>query len=242
MSSPRYPRSVFIFGDISKGIFEPVGTCFAITSELLLTCQHNMQGKRLTKYAFALTCEKRNGVISCPHGYFEANVLRFNMDMDYALILSDVKKDLIPIPVSIAPVEGDLDIKVFHVPIDDFNDQEADDSLAVHTKWIKSTEPTKHHIKCSGGLFSGSSGAPFVMRDGRVIGFHCESINSKREENIEGKTVDEEPVEILSETVNSHANNHASFCRALLIGKCKKLVGVLAEFGVPLLLSTSSVT
>ncbi len=200
VKAPRYPHSVFIFGDISKGVFEPVGTCFAISSELLLTSQHNMQDTRLTKYAFALTCERRNGVISCPHGYFEARVLRYNVDMDYALISSTVKKDLVPIPVSTTPVEGDLDIKVFHMPIDDFNDQEADDSLSVDTKWIKSTLPTRHHMKCSGGLFSGSSGAPSVMRDGRVVGFHCESINSKREVNIEGKTVDE-AVEILSETV-----------------------------------------
>lgn len=154
--------------------------------------------------------------------------------MDYALISSAVKKDLVPIPVSIAPVEGDLDIKVFHMPIDDFNDQEADDSLSVDTKWIKSTLPTRHHMKCSGGLFSGSSGAPFVMRNDRVVDFHCESISSKREVGIEGKTVDE-AVEILSETVNSHANNHASFCRALLIVSCKKLVDVLTEKGVTLL-------
>jgi hypothetical protein len=188
-----------------------------------------MEGRRLVNYAFALTCERSNGVITCPHGYFEAKVLRYNVDMDYALIESTVRKDLIPIPLSIGPVESDLDIKVFHVPIDDFNDTEDDDSLSVDTKWIKSTLPTRHHMKCSGGLFAGSSGAPFVMRNGRAIGFNCE----KAVVDIIGKSM-EEDVEIFSDTVNSHANNHASFCRALLIGSCRKLIDVLNGFGVQL--------
>ncbi|RYY43784.1 MAG: serine protease [Chitinophagaceae bacterium] len=233
VNSPRYPSSVFIFGDVSTGDFIPVGTCFAITSELLLTCQHNMQDRRLTDYAFALTCERVNGVVTCAQGWFPAKVLKFNREMDYALIESLDKKDLIPIPLSIGPVEGDLDVKVFHIPIDDFNDCVNDDQLSVHTLWIKSTLPSKHHMKCHGGLFAGSSGAPFVLRNGRVFGFYCESINSKREADIDGATL-QEAVEILSDTVNSHAHNHASFCRALLIGACPKFVKMLGEHGVEL--------
>jgi hypothetical protein len=181
LASPRYPYSVFIFGDTSTGVFQPCGTCFAVTSELLITCQHNMHGRRLTDYAFTLVCERKDGVIYCHGGLFRARVDRYNVDMDYALLVSVDKNDLTPIPLSIRPVEADRDLKVFHMPIDDFNDVEADDSLSVHTKWVKSTFPTAHHMKCSGGLYAGSSGSPFVMRDGRAVGFFCESISREAE-------------------------------------------------------------
>jgi hypothetical protein len=190
-----------------------------------------MHGRRLTDYAFTLVCERKDGVIYCDEGLFRARVERYNVDMDYALLASVDKKDLTPIPLSIRPVEADRDLKVFHMPIDDFNDVEADDSLSVHTKWVKSTFPTAHHMKCSGGLYAGSSGAPFVMRDGRAVGFYCESISREAEMNVSGLPTDE-AIEILSETVNSRAINHGSFCRALLTRSCKKLVEVLKEYGV----------
>lgn len=189
-----------------------------------------MDGIRKTNYAFALTCVRMRGKIYCPSGFFAAEVVFYNTDMDYALLRSVQKKDLIPIPLSIAPVESDVDIKVFHVPIDDFNDRVEDDSLCVFTRWTKSTLPTRHHMKCDGGMFAGSSGAPFVLRNGRAIGFHCESINSKREIDKE----DADNAEIISATVNSHAYNHASFSRALLIGSCEKLVELLRKLGVVL--------
>jgi hypothetical protein len=192
-----------------------------------------MAERRLTSYAFTLTCVRENGSVTCPYGYFEARVIRYNVDMDYALIQSTVKKDLIPIPLSIGPVESDTDLKVFHVPIDNFNDTVVDDTLSVFTAWVKSTLPSKHHMKCSGGLYAGSSGAPFVLRNGKAIGFHCESSDSKGEVDITSKT-NEEAIEILSETVNSHAHCYGSFCRALLIGSCKKLIQALTEFGVSL--------
>lgn len=211
-----------------------MGTCFAITNELLLTCQHNMLDSRRNGYAIALTCERHQGVVTCPDGWFEVQVVRFNKEMDYALLNSIVKKDLPPIPLSIAAVESDLDVKVFHVPIDDFNEKVEDDSLSVYTVWIKSALPSKHHMKCAGGLYAGSSGGPFVLRNGRAIGFHCESVNRKCEVSYDRSKSTEESFEIISDTVNSHAHNHASFCRALLIGKCKKLVQVLRECGVEL--------
>lgn len=214
-----------------------MGTCFAITNELLLTCQHHMLDDRRTGYAIALTCERSKGVVSCPDGWFGVKVVRFNKDMDYALIESVIKKDLAPIPLSIATVEGDLYVKVFHSPIDDFNEKVEDDSVAVHTKWVKSTLPSRHHVKCTGGLYPGSSGGPFMMRNGRAIGFHCESVRRNSEvkpETLDGRSMEESNTEIISDTVNSHAHNHGSFCRALLIGKCKKLLGVLRGYGVEL--------
>eukprot|EP01040_Poterioochromonas_malhamensis_P012708 gene12708-13920_t len=57
-----------------------------------------------------------------------------HMDTLTQCFSSTTKKDLVPLPVSIAPVEGDLDVKVYHVPIDDFNEQEVNDSLSVDTK------------------------------------------------------------------------------------------------------------
>jgi hypothetical protein len=192
-----------------------------------------MLGQRLTGYAIALVCERHQEVVTCPNGWFEVRVVKYNRGMDYALIESIVKKDLPPIPLSIAAVEADLDVKVFHTPIDDFNEKVEDDVLSVHTTWIKSAVPSRHHMKCIGGLFAGSSGGPFVLRNGRAVGFHCESVNIKSEVSLDGKSA-EEAFEVISDTLNSYVHNHASFCRALLIGQCKKLMVTLRECGVEL--------
>jgi hypothetical protein len=73
-------------------------------------------------------------------------------------------------------VEADTDLKVFRMPVRLFTEGSISD-LSVFTKWMKSATPTAHNIPCSGGLFAGSSGAPFVSREGFCVGMHVESIN-----------------------------------------------------------------
>jgi hypothetical protein len=152
--------------------------------------------------------------------------------MDYVILKladSDIGADLLPIPISIRPVEADTDIKVFHCPVGLYNDDAIED-LSVLTVWVKSAQPTRHHIICSGGLFAGSSGAPFVVREGFVIGMHVESINSQA--LIPNDAYNS--LEIISETVNSNSHSHASLSRALVFGSCKKLVAELEIVGVEL--------
>ena len=233
--SPRYPGSVFILGDTGKQYFEPVGTCFAISPRYVLSVRHNLDPgnvKRATGYAIALTMSKSKSGVVHIDGRRDLVVHKYNTEMDYVILKltdSDNGADLRPIPISIRPVEEDTDIKVFHCPVGVYNDGAVDD-LSVLTSWVKSARPTRHHIICSGGLFPGSSGAPFVVREGFVIGMHVESINSQTlifEDEYNS-------LEIISETVNSNSHSHASLCRALVFGSCKMLVAELVAIGVEL--------
>ena len=188
--------------------------------------------KRATGYAIALTVSKSESGIVNIEGRRDLVVHKYNTNMDYVILKladSDIGADLLPIPISIRPVEADTDIKVFHCPVGLYNEDAIED-LSVLTVWVKSARPTRHHIICSGGLFAGSSGAPFVVREGFVIGMHVESINGQAEIPKD----DYNSLEIISETVNSSSHSHASLCRALVFGLCKRLVAELEIIGVEL--------
>jgi len=218
--------------------FQPVGTCFAISPKYLLTAQHNMNELKKEGYAIAESTSRLNsGATHLPTGYRKVEVIYYNQKMDYA-ILKDLSEsnDLQPIPISIRDVEDDTDLKVFHCPVGLFNDMEFGD-LTVFTAWVKCAKPMAHHITCTGGLFAGSSGAPFVTREGYAVGLHVESINSAKiisVDEVSSFSADtQSAIEIISETVNSSSNSHASLSRALYLGKCKKLIETIEiELGI----------
>jgi len=235
--SPRYPNSVFIFGDFASGSFEPVGSCFAVSERHLLTAQHNMHNRRATNYGIAMTVSRSKGgqVMTDPILPYRVRVLYYNASMDYAiLILEDASlPPLEKVPVSIARVEFDTDLKVFHCPVGLFT-SESSDSVSVFTGWVKTSRCTAHHIPCSGGLFAGSSGSPFITRAGYVVGMHVESINEQIDNlNVKGLDVTD-ALEIVSDTVNSNAQNHASLSSALCVGLCPQLVKCLRTLGIQL--------
>lgn len=235
--SPRFPNSVFIFGDMNSGDFEPVGSCFAISDRHLLTAQHNMNNRRATNYAIAMTVSrsKAEQVITDPILPIRVRVLYYNTSMDYAvLILEDISlRALEWIPVSIARVEFDTDLKVFHCPVGLFTSDNCD-SVSVFSEWVKTARCTAHHIPCNRGLFAGSSGSPFITRAGYVVGMHVESINQQIDNlDVQGLTVTD-ALEIVSDTVNSNAHNHASLSSALCIGLCPQLLKCLKTLGIQL--------
>lgn len=182
-----------------------------------------MNGKK-TLYDIAVVAEKLSGSVSFPRGKRRVRVIQYNKDMDYSVLqLREEPYDLIPIPISINEVEADIDLKVFHFPVAGFNDT-ASATISPFTQWMKSSIPTNHHVSCSGpALMKGSSGAPYVNRNGFVVGIHVESRNDAEEVNAD-ENVD---FELFSNSINSIANSHGSISVALLIGKCQQLVNYL---------------
>ena len=161
LNSPRCAGSVFVLCDADTK--HPVGTCFAISSRYLLSCQHFMKG-RVLNYLIAAVVMKCNGNITFPNDPVNVKVVRFNTDMDYAILeLQDSNSNLTPIPISLDPVESDTDLKLFHCPVAAFHDNSNAD-VGVLTRWVKSGYMTNHHLVCDGGAFRGSSGAPYVLR------------------------------------------------------------------------------
>ena len=232
---PQYPGSVFIFGDTASGGFQPVGTCFAISPQYLLTAQHNMQSQRLGGYGIAPFAVRRAGAVVVRQGFPRpVRVRYFNTAMDYAVLeVCDNCFDLVPVPISLEVVEADMDLKVYHCPVDTFNEGHVED-LTVFSNWVKAARPTNHHVACNVGLYGGSSGGPFISRSGGAIGMHIESVSTAREidKTAIAAMSASDAVEILSETVNSHANGHASFSRALLFRTCPGLINALQGLGI----------
>lgn len=194
-----------------------------------------MDGRRTTGYGISPYVSRTAGGITVPTDYpREIRIRYFNTSMDYAIAeLTDSDFNLVPIPISLEVLTADMDLKVYHCPVDTFNDEHVED-LTVFPQWTKTARPTAHHVACSVGLYSGSSGGPFISRTGGAVAMHVESVNSAKE--IDTTAVRSMPVdnaiELISETVNSHANSHASFSRALVIRSCNALVHKLHELGI----------
>ena len=93
--------------------------------------------------------------------------------------------------------------------------------------------PWSHHIHCQGGLYGGSSGAPFILRNGRVTAIHVES--SKAAESIDTNALSTMPIldaiELVSETVYSNTMVHGSISTDLYLAKCPTLLRALANIG-----------
>ena len=227
MNSPRCSDSVFVLCDADTK--HPVGTCFAISSEYLISCQHFMRGKAL-KYLIAAVVIKRDGIISFRSPPANVKVVRYNKEMDYAILqLQDSNPNLTPIPISLEPIESDMDLKLFHCPVAAFHEMSNAD-VGVLTRWTKSGYMTNHHLVCEGGAFRGSSGAPYVLRNGCAVGIHVESINETEtlsSVDVKAMTSFDDQIEMISDTVNSNATNYASLSSVLLINSCPKLIKIL---------------
>jgi hypothetical protein len=218
--------------DSEKNGHAPVGTCFAISEKLLLSCQHFMKGKAVL-YTIALVVEKRKGILSFPQGFMHVRVISYNVEMDYAVLqlYNKETQDLIPIPISVRPVESDVDVKIFHCPLEQFLDTDPS-ACGAFTKWTKTGVQSSHHVLCDVSLFKGSSGAPYVLRSGEVVAIHVENRSSAECVTLEEDTPVYEALELMSNTINSHANVHSSMAYGLLISKCPTLVSELRRLKV----------
>ena len=228
--SPRYADSVFIFGSLEDGVFMPTGTCFAVSDEYLLTAQHNMDKRKLVGYGIAVSVSKTNDVQEAPEDFHRVKIKYYNVQSDWAIIeLLDppFTERTVPIPITTVDVEMDTDFKVFHMPISEYMFQETD-SISAHTDWLKAGRPKKHHVEGNKGLFRGSSGAPFVLRNGYAFAMHLESRNEAISVP-EGKRDD---AEVISNTIHSNAQVHASRCSGLYLKTCSELLSRLLELGV----------
>lgn len=246
---PRYPDSVHIFGDMVSGVFQPLGTCFAISPQHLLTVRHHMESNRLVGYGIVPYVSRlRSGAVEIPRGFPRpVRVLQFNTDMDYAILevgdgggrgrgRGDDGEDLKPIPISLEEVEAEMDLKIYHCPVDLFNDERVKD-LTVFSGCVQTARPTAHHVTCNVGLYSGSSGGPFIScRSGGAVGMHVESVPTARDVDPMAVATSvptaEDAAEIVSDTENSRGTNHAAFSRALLFRTCPKLVRALQQLRI----------
>ena len=230
--SPRYPDSVFIILDSENGIPVPVATCFVVAPTFLLSCLHFAVPNK-SEYIIATTVEKRNSqyTISGPH--YAVRIRYYNTNNDYCILeLLDTSVALSPIPISIQELEPETDLKVYHAPVDAFNDHSSN-VLSIFTAWVRCARPSLHHIYCQGSLYGGSSGAPFILRNGRVVGFHQESLNAAKSVDLDimKNMSAQEVIELVSETVNSNTTVYGSISSGLYIAKCRILVQTLVKIG-----------
>jgi hypothetical protein len=195
-----------------------------------------MEERRTTSYAIALAVTRHSDGTFVTSGLRPVKVILYNVDADYAIIEDESvgTEPLVPILIFRGLVEPDTDLKVFHCPVGIFLEDESLGDLSVFTKWVKTSRPSTHHVTCDGGLCSGSSGAPFVSREGYVVGMHVERISQARPISSADTwgLSSSDTIEVVSDSVFSIGSNHASYCRALLLHNCKKLMDLLAERGI----------
>jgi hypothetical protein len=228
-NSPRYDHSVFVLCDGDSVGSAPVGTCFAISARHLLTCYHNLTNEKT--YNIAEVVEKTNGVLSFSIGKHSVTVVRQNKKADWAILkVDDDSLILAPIPISEEKIGMDVDLKVFHCPVGIFNDCNTE-QVSVGTRWTKSFTPTCHHVKVDFELFKGSSGAPFVLRNGCVVAFHQESY-SEANETVELSDSTSDNVEMFSDTINSNVHSHGSLSSGILIMSHPTLVTALTSLNI----------
>ena len=210
----------------------PVGTCFAISNQHLLSCQHFMKG-RIMKYRIGSLADKNNGLTNITEGEREVKVIRWDSQMDFSILtLENEPYDLEPFPISLEDVEFDTDLKVFHYPVADFNENSSG-IMSPFATWLKSSRSVTHKMRCAGpGLMKGSSGAPYVLRNGEVVAIHVEAISDAEAVVFSDGANHEAKFEALSKSSLSGSTSHGSLSYALLIRKCPGLVDFFAENGL----------
>jgi len=193
-----------------------------------MTAAHNLQNGQLQYMVTSVVERAGNGAIIFPNTKIVATIYKTNPTMDYAILQIQGSSALDPIPISMEDIEPESDVKVYHCSVSSFNAMEVDVVLP-GAEWVRYMGSTRHHIYCNKGLFSGSSGAPFILRNGRVIGLHVESINESKEVSMDGQahlqTANDiwGALEVVSNTVNSNAHSHGSTCKALKFSSCRQL-------------------
>jgi len=233
--SPRFPDSVFVLCDKTyNSISSPCGTAFAISPRHVLTCAHNLRKGNVKRYFIALMVT-RNGSVQYPNGFHEVELKGRCYETDWAIL------ELISKSVSLKfieifrgdSIEVESDIKVYHAPVSFFNTQQ-NDMLCANPDWVKYWRCTRHHVCVSKGLFSGSSGSPFLLRNGQVVGMHQESHNEAvdiDEPSLKKRIIAKDDVwdviTVVSDSVISSGRVHASMAQGLWLSKCTSLMTFL---------------
>lgn len=223
--------SVFILCD--KG-YQPIGTTFAVSNVYLLTAKHNLANPRQKIYTIASSLNQTG-----PNEYFRVRVHAVNAEMDWAVLqLEDRRLSMTPIPISLLdPIPRETRLKIYHCPVVLYNN--GDNSILTSVPhWVQYWGASKHHIATSNGLYSGSSGAPYILPTGEVIGIHCEMVNQAV--TVDSVQVSEtasqadilSAMEILSASINSNTMVSGSQNVALKISRCSELVRLLGELEI----------
>lgn len=163
LPTTRYPDSVFISGDTDTGACRPWA--------LALPFPHNTCSPVTT--CNRITVLDMESLLMSPGDPERQRFLRDNRApfafASSALEIDNNTFDLQPIPISLEEVALDMEMKVFHCPVDTFNYGRLKD-LPVSVAWITTAQPTAHQVACQAHLYRGSSGGPFISRTGGAVG------------------------------------------------------------------------
>jgi hypothetical protein len=236
---PKYgDTSIFILCDNARNNHEPLGTTFAVSVRHLLTAYHNLATKPKQKiYSIASSLLKGH-----TNRYCGVRVHAINKEMDWAVLeLFDTNPiELVPIPVSLRdPLEREMRLKVYICPVALYNNGGTSAMTSV-PHWVQYWNSTDHHIVTSNGMYSGSSGAPYILPSGEVVAIHVYMDNQA--ETIDATIVQvpeeysqsgiQDIVDIISNTTNSNVRVAGAQNSGLKISRCSQLVNLLRSLGI----------
>ena len=260
--SPRYPDSVFIFGPLMNNNLQPTGTCFIISDRYLLTAQHNVTKNsngdwNTDGYGIALVVDIQEPLIE----FHIVTIKYYNIEYNYAileLVGQPFSGDRVSIPISIDcdngndKIQHNTDFKVFHIPILDYQCQVIN-SISAYTAWGKTVYTNKrdtreHYIYGNISLYKGSSGTPFVLRNGSVFAMYVENKSciptditiTVMNKGVDGSNVadsgdeddNDSDISDISSTYSDAPVLNKSRCCGLYFKNCPPLIEQLFELGI----------
>lgn len=251
--SVAYSDAVFVFGvkDLTTGNVEATGTCFAITPRHVITAHHNFcyedgltQISNVGLIAKTVIKSSSDEIFDLP---LSITITEFDITHDWAICSLDDVSIVLPLVIPICPESSlpvlrneSIDVKCLYAPIGAFraNSFTNLEIWAENYKFVLQYDKTDLTlVLVEGGLYRGSCGAPYITRNGLVLGMHLYSMHEGKDYSATKKrtysrmTVKDLEIttDQISETVTDLADVHASIKEGLVLSRCPKIMDLIAR-------------
>lgn len=253
-NSIGYSEAVFVLGvrDLTTGNVEATGTCFAITPRHLITAYHNFCEEDGITQISNVGLISKTVVKSGSDEIFDMplfiTIIEFDIAYDWAICSLDDASIVLPLVIPLCPepslpvlrIEA-VDIKCLYAPIGAFRENPIT-NLEIWAENYKSVlqydKPDKTSVLVEGRLYRGSCGAPYITRNGLVLGMHLYSMHEGKDysatkkrtlSRLTMKTL-EMTTDKISDSISDLADVHASIKGGLVLSRCPRVVDFIARY------------
>lgn len=229
---------MFILCSVIDSKLNAIGTAFAVNGHYVVTCAHNVAMKK--KGTLLTECMLVDKVTRFPSGdQFPKNsipieLVKYNVMDDWAVYRrtdNDLFRNFLEVETTLPEPSSSLYFTIYHAPLNLLDGELNSVSVCserttlmfyddeVSEKNGERTVIEKRYFISTDGKCGGSSGAPIVCDNGKVIAFHTasfdespilteENLKSVKEKNVESRPGSEDPT-------SYRGHSHASIISAL---------------------------
>jgi hypothetical protein len=249
-----YSDAVFILGvrDLTTGIVEATGTCFAITPRHIITAFHNFcQEDGVTQVSNTGLISKivvKSGSDEIFITPFSVTICEFDVSQDWAICSLDDESVSFPLAIPICPEHSlpvlsnaSIDVKCLYAPIGVFRENPFT-NLVIWAESYKSVlqydKTDETSVLVEGGLYRGSCGAPYITRNGFVLGMHLFSMHEGKDYSAPKKralskiTIQalELTTDKTSDSVSDLADIHSLIKEGVVLSRCPRVMNFISRY------------